>query len=384
MISGAMPIRTALPLFALLLLGPLAAHAQDAAAPLSTQDSSTPTLSTRSTLVVVPALVRDKSNQLVYTLKAEDFTLTDDGVPQKIKLEEDTDGEPLALVVAIEDGNGAAHEFGKFDTLAPPLGPMLEAIVGNVPHKVAVVAFDSQPELLQDFTPDLDKAIDSLKNLSPEDHGDSGSAILDAIGFSVDMLRKQPIQYRRAILLISETLDRGSHIKVDDAVRQISDTNTVIYTIGYPSSKTDLSRYSDLRNRPNPPHGCMGKDPDPDAVQSKGGQLYDCAGQLLPPLILARMAAIIIGDHLRRNVPETIAQLTGGEYYKLSKAKDLERSLTSISNHIPNRYVLSFQPQSPHPGLHSLALSLKDYPDLRLIYRSGYWADSTEAAPSAP
>ncbi len=383
-----MPNRPALTLLlSLCLIAGVCAHAQD---------PTTPTLSTRSTLVVVPVLVRNKAGELVYTLKAEDFTLTDDAVPQKIKLEEDTDGEPLALVVAIEDGNGAAHEFSRFDTLAPPLGPMLESIVGQVPHKVAVVAFDSQPELLQDFTPNLDQAIGSLKNLNPEDHGDNGAAILDTIGFSVDLLRKQPIQYRRAILLISETLDRGSHINVDDAVRQISDTNTVIYTIGYSTGKSEAAHYAarelptqpgglGLENPyPNPPHGCMGKNPDPDAVQSKAGQLYDCAGQLLPPLILAKMAAILIRDHLRHNVPETIAQLTGGEYYKLSKPKELERSLTSISNHIPNRYVLSFQPQSPHPGLHTLALSLKDYSDLRLIYRSGYWADSTEAPPATP
>ena len=62
------------------------------------------TLTTRSTLVLVPALVRNKAHALVFTLKADDFALTDDGVPQKLKLEQDTGGEPLALVVDIEGG----------------------------------------------------------------------------------------------------------------------------------------------------------------------------------------------------------------------------------------------------------------------------------------
>ena len=53
-----------------------------------------PTLTSRSTLVRVPALVRDKDNQLVYTLAADDFVLTDDGVPQKLLLEEEAgDGD---------------------------------------------------------------------------------------------------------------------------------------------------------------------------------------------------------------------------------------------------------------------------------------------------
>ena len=57
-------------------------------------------------------------------------------------------------------------------------------------------------------------------------------------------------------------------------------------------------------------------------------------------------------------------------------------SLITISNHVPNRYVLSFQPQAPHPGFHAVELKLKDHPGLQLTARSGYWADSdANAAP---
>ncbi|HEX7157441.1 MAG TPA: VWA domain-containing protein [Edaphobacter sp.] len=366
-------------------------------------------LSARSTLVLVPALVRDKSGNLVFTLSSEDFTLTDDGVPQKLRLEQDTDNEPLALVVVIEIGGAGAREFNKFGTIAPPLAPMLESIVGNVAHKVAVVAFDSQPTLLQSFTPDIDRAAEAIASLTPgctrQHHldncasplairnvplGDNGAAILDSIAFSVDLLRKQPIEYPRAILLISETLDRGSHTSLDDALRAISDTNTTIYSIGFSTGKSEAAHYAARElptqpgglwmenHHPNPPHGCMGKDPDPDpdATQNKGVQAYDCATQLLPPLAFAKMAAIMATDSLKRNVPETVARLTGGEYFRLGNPKDLERDLGTISNHIPNRYILSFHPQSPHPGLHALNLQLKNYPNLQLTARNSYWADN--------
>src|SRR6202166_4749917 len=65
-------------------------------------------LSTRSTLVLAPALVRNKAGDLVFTLAAKDFVLTDDGIPQKLTLEQDTGGEPLALVVVIEIGGAGA------------------------------------------------------------------------------------------------------------------------------------------------------------------------------------------------------------------------------------------------------------------------------------
>jgi hypothetical protein len=113
-------------------------------------------------------------------------------------------------------------------------------------------------------------------------------------------------------------------------------------------------------------------------------QAFDCLGQLLPPLALAKMAAIAMVGSLQRNVPETVAQLTGGEYFKFENNRSLVRSLLTISNHVPNRYVLSFQPQSPHPGFHAVELKLKDHPGLRLTARRGYWADSDADAAHHP
>jgi hypothetical protein len=128
----------------------------------------------------------------------------------------------------------------------------------------------------------------------------------------------------------------------------------------------------------------MGKDPDPDATQNKAEQAFDCLGLLAPPLALAKLAAIRAAEGLERNVPKTVAQLTGGEYFKYENSKSLERDLLTISNHMPNRYVLSFHPQSPHPGFHSVELRLKDHPGLRVTARSGYWADSDAAVTPHP
>src|SRR5580692_4084204 len=196
--------------------------------------SPNPVLSARSNLVLVPALVRTKSGELVFTLAARDFTITDDGVEEKVALEENTDDEPLALVIAVETGGGGARQLDKYIHLATTI----EAVVGGVPHKIAVVGFDSTPTLLQDFTTDLDVVDGAIRGLTP---GNGGAAILDGLGFSIDLLRKQPPQYRRASLLLSETVDHGSHMKLDEAVREISDTNTAIYSLGFSSSKSEIN-----------------------------------------------------------------------------------------------------------------------------------------------
>ena len=262
------------------------------------------------------------------------------------------------------------------------LESMLEAVVGAVPHRIAVVGFDSSPVVVQDFTPDTTKAEQAIHALIADNNGDSKAAILDSLNFSVDLLRKQPLQYRRAILLVSETLDRGSKTKLDEAVRAISDTNTAIYSIGFSTTKSEaLGETAKLSSsQPGPAHGCFSRDPnDPnvDVSKSAAQQSAECVALLAFPLRIAQIAFVAIKDAIQHNVPETVAQLTGGEYYKLGSEKTFERDLSTIANHIPNRYMLSFQPQSPHPGFHSIALTAPGYVGLKVSARSGYWIDDS-------
>lgn len=351
-------------------------------APSPTQAQPTgPVFRAGTTLVLVPALVRTKSGAPVYTLTANDFVLTDDDAPQKLSLEQDTDSEPLALVVAVEVGGTGARHLDDYRNL----GSTIEALVGNVQHRVAIVGFDSEPHLLENFTPDLNATAAGLHDL---ESGDSGAAIYDALKFSVDQLQKQPAEYRRAILLFSETVDHGSHIPLEDAVRAVSDTNTVIYSFAFSSTKSAAGHEaSRMVNdpEPGPPGGCFASDPNADPSEKKGKfeKTYDCLGLLAPPLRAAKIAALVAMNSMRRNAPETVAQLTGGEYYGFKDRRTLQKGMLTVSNHVPNRYVLSFHPEAPHPGLHTLKLRLKDYSNLEIIARRNYWAEDSTAGNAA-
>jgi VWFA-related protein len=344
-------------------------------------DNPPDTITVNSTLVLVPALVKTKSGQLVYTLKANDFLLTDDGVPQPLHLDEDTGSQPLALVICLQTGGGGADHLDQYRGL----GPMLDTLLGGVQHKVAVVAFDSVPTLVHRFSANLDSIATTL---ATQDPGDPQANILDAISFSVDLLRAQPTTYRRAVLLISEDHDTASHTTLDQALRAISDTNTAIYTMAFSSTKSGIGHEAAKlsSDEPGPEHGCFSHDPKTDkgvkddgtvapAEESKGTQYFDCFAELLPPLRLAKIAEIAARNALRKNVSESVAKLTGGEAFKFSNAKQLQRDLFTLSNHIPNRYVLSFHPQNPHPGLHAISLTLTNYDNLNIEARSSYWVD---------
>ncbi len=345
------------------------------------QDQTT-TLTLGTSIVLVPALVTTKNGEPVFTLTADDFGLWDDGVQQKLRLEDDADKQPVALVIVVEaGGEGAAH----LDDYAT-IGPMIDGLVGSVEHTVAVVGFDSEAALVQPFTSDLEKAEQAVYGIGP---GDGKAAMVDALGFSVDLLKKQPPKYRRMILTLTETHDHGSHLKVADAVRSVSDTNTAIYSFAFSSTKADVKEEANgfSSSEPGPAHGCFSRawTGDPTRQPSIASQDYDCLALLAPPLRLARMAFIAATGALKKNVPETVAHLTGGEYYSFNNRKSLEKGMQELANHIPNRYMLSFHPVNPHAGFHSVVLQLKDRPNLKVAARTSYWVEGADGqAATAP
>ncbi|HZD47764.1 MAG TPA: VWA domain-containing protein [Silvibacterium sp.] len=352
------------------------AHAQDVSDP-------TPLFHSRSNIVLVPTLVKTGSGEPVFGLNVNDFILTEDGIEQKISLEENFDSQPLALVIVVQTGGAGRRRLDTYQEL----GPLLDSVVGAVPHCVAVVGFDSEPHIEAEFTPDLNNVAEVMANLPP---GDGGAAIVDSLHFAVELLRKQPVSYRRAILSISETLDHGSQGRFEDAVHAIAATNTTIYSLGFSTTKADMKHDADEFNSdttPAPTHGCLAKDQSngseshpvqvPDGKgNSRTMQTFDCATLLAPPLFVGKMLVMAVLDGMHRNVPKSVAQLAGGEYFRFENRRELARGLITISNLIPNNYVLSFSPQADSTGFHLIDVRLKDRTGLHIDARKGYWVDT--------
>lgn len=108
----------------MVLLSGVAASAQTSVPP-SSPGSEVTALSVRSNLVLVPALVKNKSGELVFALTADDFILTDNGVPQPLLLEPDTDAQPVALAIIVQTGDGVHHTWVTTATSMPCWMPSL-------------------------------------------------------------------------------------------------------------------------------------------------------------------------------------------------------------------------------------------------------------------
>jgi VWFA-related protein len=346
------------------------------AAGLSAQQSDPPqtTLTVRTTLVEVPTLLKTKGGEVVFGLTADDFVLTDNGVPQKLTLDQDTDSQPLALAVVVETGGAGARHLADYHQL----DSILDTLIGGVEHRVALISFDSVPHLLVPFT---EKTSDVSQRLGNLEEGDQRAAILDAIASAVAQLKNEPARYRRAILLLSETIDQGSNTTLDEALRLISDTNTAMYSFGFSSTRSAVSHEASKfgyggSTAPGPAHGCFsreGADREYEGHYSK--QVLDCISQLAPPIRLATMSFLAARNALRTNTSESIAKLAGGEFIHFRNTKDLKAGLIAVSNDVHNYYVLSFRPTAPTPGLHALHMEAKGRPQLEIKSRSEYWID---------
>ncbi len=80
---------------------------------------------------------------------------------------------------------------------------------------------------------------------------------------------------------------------------------------------------------------------------------------------------------MRKNVPSTIASMTGGEYELFATRKKFEVRMIDFTNHLHSRYLLSFAPKSPSPGLHQIRVRLKNGDDT-VLARTSYWAEGTK------
>jgi VWFA-related protein len=308
------------------------------------------TLRTTTTLVVIPTLVQTPAKNVVYSLNAADFLVTDNGIPQKITLDTAAN-QPLSLVVLMQTGGAAIHQFKQYRNLET----MLATILGDSPNQVSIVNFDSRPEAASPFTSDIAQWREAIEQPDP---GDDGAAILDSLKFSLNLFSRQPPANRRVILLISQPTDIGSKTTLKEIVRAAGETNTTIYSLTFFPEKTAFKDAFKGPGHLNPP-------------LQVGNATYDYYFNLAEPL------GMVLGA-MRKNLAAEMATLSGGESARFNNQIDLDDALGTIATHIRNRYLLTFSPTSATPGLHTLQVHLNNHPDLIVSARTSYWStDST-------
>jgi hypothetical protein len=278
-----------------------------------------PTIHVTTNEVLVPTLVEKRGGGIVYGLKPDDFVLSDNGVRQKIRVQEEMDQAPVALVVAVEEGGVSALEFDKL----AKLGPLLDLFLSDGQSNAALVGFDA----------------DSLQHL---EQGDGGDAILDTASYAVDLLEDQPKQFRRVLLLVSEERDHGSkHTRPEDLAKKIGRSDVLVLSISFSPSKAEFMH----------------------DVKDSGDE------RIMNPI----STLLMIVQAFKKNVSKEIARMSGGEYTTFTGDKGFEQRVVDAAKHARNRYLITFSPSDPTPGLHTIHVQTAQDYGARVVARANYW-----------
>jgi VWFA-related protein len=240
-------------------------------------------------------VILDKTHQFVPGLKAGNFLVLEDGVPQTITTVRMTQ-TPITAVMLLEfaansyylinDMQNASYSF--FRTLRPD-------------DYVAVVTYDLHTHILTDFTNNKDVIAQALQSLTIP--GFSDTDMFDALYETLDRLTR--IEGRKYVILIGSGRDTFSKLTLDKILAKVKATpNVTIFTIGTGALLNEL-------------RGGRG---------GMGGGMADL-------------------NYLQaQNQLKTFAAMTGGLSFSPIFQGELPDIFSQINNSIRNQYVLTYRP----------------------------------------
>jgi VWFA-related protein len=311
-------------------------------------------------VVIAPTTVQDRNGEFVNGLQLQDFELYDNNKLQKITA--DVRDEPLSLVVAVQRSSN-------LETILPKLqriGTMLNQLVAGQDGEIAIIGFDHRIQVMQDFTKEGQKISEAMQKMTP---GSSQHAVIDAVNQSVRMLTHRPPDRRRVLLLIAEKRDKGSELRLREALTETQFANVSIYTVDI---STVVAALTDKGIPPRPPaipaeaqHLPGGYANTPTMVE----QNY-YVGNYIPLFvdIFKAVKSIFVDDTL-----DVFTRFTGGREYSFIGEKSLDKAISGISDELHSQYLLSYAPNNPgEGGFHEIKVVV-NRPRLEVRTRPGYW-----------
>jgi VWFA-related protein len=294
------------------------------------------TFRVQSKVVQVPVVVTDKEGRNIDGLRARDFTVLDNGLPQEVTLDDFAAGlPPISLVVAVQSSQ--ISQLALADVRR--IGAMIQPLVTGQRGEVAVVAFDRDIKWLQDFTRSDNRIGDAMKSLHTG--STTGARIFDTIAEAADRMRPRP--GRKILLLISQSNDSGSHSKFEEAVEAVEREGIEVFAAHY-------SSYA------------MAWIAQPQDFPEKS--IYD-------RMFFTEVARIGKTNHVK-----ALALATGGSDYSFARQQGIDKAIGELGSEVHRQYILSFPQHEDTPGMHQIEVSLPARGDLRIRSRHGYWVSA--------
>ena len=351
-----------------------------AAAPLLSQQQG-PTISVNVKLVTMFATVRDKHGALVRNLTKDDFALQQDGHPQTITYFAPDSDLPLTLGLLVDT---SMSQRRLLDQERDASHAFLDHMLREDKDKAFVIHFDREVELLQDLTSSRQKLEASLDQLGrpqfsqtggggssgsdPDStsgggggggggrgsrgYGGGGTLLYDAVFLASDELMKKQ-QGRKALIVLTDGVDRGSKETLRDAIETAERADTLVYSILF----ADHEGYG---NGGGYGGGHMGGG-------GMGGGGMGGGGHRRYP------------QESRPDGKKVLQQLskeTGGRFFEVTKKETIDQIYSEIDEELRNQYALGYTPDKTDAtvGYHKIQLTTKQK-DATVQTREGFYVD---------
>src|SRR6202042_2577060 len=319
-----------------------------AGAPLRSQQQG-PTISVNVKMVTMFATVRDKHGALVRNLTKDDFVLQQDGHPQTITYFAPDSDLPLTLGLLV-DTSGSQRRL--LDQERDASHAFIDHLLREDKDKAFVIHFDREVELLQDLTSSRQKLEASLDQLGrpqfsqtggggssgsdPDStsgggggggggrgsrgYGGGGTLLYDAVFLASDELMKKQ-QGRKALIILSDGVDRGSKETLRDAIETAERADTLVYSILF----ADHEGYGNGGG-----YGCghMGGGGMGGGGMGGGGRRH-YPQESRPD---------------GKKVLQQLSKETGGRFFEVTKKETIDQIYAEIDEELRNQYALGYTP----------------------------------------
>jgi VWFA-related protein len=276
---------------------------------------------------------------------------------------------------------------------------MLPEKPNATPDQAFLIHFDHEVELLEDFTASRDKLHHELDDMGPsraaqnssqgpETSGDDngggrtqgqgrggrgGTQLYDAIFLASDDLMK-PKDGRKALVVFSDGVDRGSKDTLNDAVDAADRAGVAVYTIYFKGEQERGVGGIPGQGGHHGGGGWPGGGGGGGGYPGGGGGGYPGGGGRRGGG--GQSETGVDG----KKIMEKIATRTGGRYFEAKKKDSLDEIYGQIAEELRGQYLLTYTPDlvDKEGGYHKIALKAnKD--ELTVVTREGYYAPGGDA-----
>jgi Ca-activated chloride channel homolog len=304
-------------------------------------------------LVNVVATVTDDAGRHVSNLTADDFTILEDGVPQKITHFTQDYDVPVSVGILL-DTSGSMQ--GKMSAATEAVEQFLNKV--HEDDDIFLMTFSRDVNVEQDFTSDRRKLSRALNNITIS----GGTILYDALHSSLNKIREGRHD-KRAILVISDGIDAGSRrVKLPDLLNSIRGAEVLVYGLGTaPTVYADPAEHVPFTL---PTQRSTARGPVAVTNPRQGPTQRGMPG---PTGVNA----------VNMTVMKQFAENSGGQAYLLtdtfidSDGPEIDRVLTSIAAELRAQYTLGYYPSAPDNGkFHTIQVKTRAGQQVRA--RTGY------------